>query len=605
MAATAPVVKNTNSPQEWGVNFQYPKNQFSAKRQQQGLDLLHFYCFHGQPIDSLQSLFQSKKEWVSQRINYQDPSNRHVTPLMLAVITGNQKWFEFLLESGSKLTPQDDYGFTALHWAALRGRNEFDQWVALIQKVRKSTEGIFHQMSKRAQTCHNVLDMIHGTLPFTKEQCVTYQGNPLTRALFQQLTGVQFLQGFLATPKQILTMNHDGSTVVEQKSVERDLALDHATLQTFFNDPPKLKVGFDDIKKFSLYANSSIQSGDCIAAIAGKITGYGEPKDKTRESGIYGYKSIQGWKGSNWGSLANDGPPNAGLFECSDTIGVFLRALRPIGPKEEIVFDSGADDICKLDRYTISSQRMQYMLQKYPEYFIQKTISDTEMVQVLLAIQYVFQTPYACMQFLLRNDSFPGLVYSLLTTDSSRSIVSQFIQQVVQDEKMQQRKQFYIAFSLALRGFTDNVYKQQLQELISNNTVGAAMTVLWCFLKNPSKNSAAETNSAFQAEFLNMQSAANLLDQVNIIAKGDTGATYVGVPSNQCEGVKNCVFDHGMFGRLTPLWKQCVLENVWVHLQWFNQQEKTIHTSERTLFDERRSQLNAILDKYRQEDQKT
>ncbi|OGN56491.1 MAG: hypothetical protein A3D96_02710 [Chlamydiae bacterium RIFCSPHIGHO2_12_FULL_44_59] len=608
MAAAAPVVKGIDYAQEWGLNLQYSKDRFEIQVKAKGLDLLHFYSFHGQ--QSAERLFQTKKSWISPRINYRDPCNYHVTPLMLTVIIGNQQWAELLLISGSELTLQDDHGFTALHWAALQGRKEFDQLVALIQKVRKSTQEVFYLKSKADQTCYDVLSMIQGTLPFIKEQSVTCQGAPVTPALFQRLTGRKFLQGFLATPKQILDMNGKNHIAEEKTIVERICGqrLPQALL-IFLRNPPSLQIFWHPIKQWCLRSHSLIEPYQYVCIYAGESMQGGDQRS-IREKKIYACDSVSAHKAGNWGSLIGDGPPNVMYMKGPGAVGDVVVALRSIQKGEEISANYGAPHIVKMGKYTISDKQMTYVKEWYPRYFqwtqdLVKACESSEILKWEGAVRYTLSTPYAFVRFLLDGIFKPQDMLQLLQGKSPQLSATAVMDNLcANNETVRGLRLVYQNFSqllcnsCSLSTSDKQLFQNKLQQLISDYTMTAAMMVLSDALLEVSIEH-------FLSQLDWMLQAAGLLDQINIIAKGSLGVTYIGMESDLLDQIQNSAFDENSFDALPCTWQNCVRDYVVGHLEWFNQQEKTILESGRRLFNERKSQLVRILERPCREDQKT
>src|SRR3990167_2275301 len=547
MAAAAPVVKGIDYAQEWGLNLQYSKDRFEIQVKAKGLDLLHFYSFHGQ--QSAERLFQTKKSWISPRINYRDPCNYHVTPLMLTVIIGNQQWAELLLISGSELTLQDDHGFTALHWAALQGRKEFDQLVALIQKVRKSTQ--------------EALDL-NGKNHIAEEKTIV-----------ERICGQRLPQALLI----------------------------------FLRNPPSLQIFWHPIKQWCLRSHSLIEPYQYVCIYAGESMQGGDQRS-IREKKIYACDSVSAHKAGNWGSLIGDGPPNVMYMKGPGAVGDVVVALRSIQKGEEISANYGAPHIVKMGKYTISDKQMTYVKEWYPRYFqwtqdLVKACESSEILKWEGAVRYTLSTPYAFVRFLLDGIFKPQDMLQLLQGKSPQLSATAVMDNLcANNETVRGLRLVYQNFSqllcnsCSLSTSDKQLFQNKLQQLISDYTMTAAMMVLSDALLEVSIEH-------FLSQLDWMLQAAGLLDQINIIAKGSLGVTYIGMESDLLDQIQNSAFDENSFDALPCTWQNCVRDYVVGHLEWFNQQEKTILESGRRLFNERKSQLVRILERPCREDQKT
>lgn len=246
-----------------------------------------------------------------------------LTPLHLAVITGNYRAVELLVAAGVSQLRRDARGWTALHHATLRA-DECMQKLLMPHNEQTNRGWTAQEMQKRlAPSSINKFFWYKGPDEEKPRQLPVEQ--------FQKLTGTVYVDRSFATPAYLL---HEWR---EPKEHQADEAFDGLvnSMSTLSITDDKVYLAKTKECGFGIFARVQIAAGECFlrySGVACKKTG-----------GVYLFEDIDASIYGSLASRANHSFPNAFVHYIQDgeiEEPVFI-ATEEIKPHEEICIDYG------------------------------------------------------------------------------------------------------------------------------------------------------------------------------------------------------------------------------------------------------------------------
>lgn len=124
----------------------------------------------------------------SSNINHKEPRNGH-SPLFTAVVNGKMKFAKLLLKHGADPNIETNAGYTPIHMACVRKRNDILE--VLLKYVRDTKDVRTHTSDDGANAIH--VQYNEYTIEFGEYSCISLIIDIVSHLLFRQLLSIHVI----------------------------------------------------------------------------------------------------------------------------------------------------------------------------------------------------------------------------------------------------------------------------------------------------------------------------------------------------------------------------------------------------------------------------
>ena len=304
-------------------------------------------------LNVFKELYQPKNPLVLE----EKTRDRQLSPLHIAVISGNQKAVELLIDSGVSVNAIDRFEWTPIHHAALLGHNAMLSYLlehgadGSIKTNRKAT---YHTIQSLVYPSAYKLDKL--THLFWRDS----QGHcsKLTNGEYQQKSSAQFLEECRVTQSQVFKTWSDLETEMEMFSFKKELKLSYENhlqnpLSHILTNVTQNSSGkvLQHSPGLGVYAKDSILAGQVLGEYLGKLT---DDEDSIVDQ-EYLLNEVDGKEYRNEIAQINDGFCNTTIVPMYNEGGLSIRyiliAVDAIRAGEQFCWDYGLGHSIKKGPY--------------------------------------------------------------------------------------------------------------------------------------------------------------------------------------------------------------------------------------------------------------
>lgn len=276
-------------------------------------------------------------------------SVRKLSPLHIAVMTGNVKVATALLDAGVNVNPADNRMWTPLHHAAMLGNNEMISLLCERQADKKA-------LTNTRMTYQDILALTQEPVLDPKALVPVYwkegnQEHQMTQEEFQKMTGAKYYPGYIVDRTHLLQCwcepeKVDEFVFVDQLAVQYERSLKNPPTYSLCMIPPN---EFGVTRGKAMFARTAHKAREFCDGYWGQVSPYEGLRNKTSEDAYYAFSYGEGvydpTKYGTCGRMMNDGFPNVYPVKASTInpliLGPYFIFLNNIRPGEELTWDYG------------------------------------------------------------------------------------------------------------------------------------------------------------------------------------------------------------------------------------------------------------------------